>query len=310
MTAAIAIEKLSKTYPRSWTAPGFKAVSNISLTIAEGEVFGFIGPNGAGKSTTIKILTGVLRPSAGTAQLFGKDVSLPEARRGLGYVPENPSLYDYLTPLELLAMGLAIHQVKLPDRRAHCMQWLERFALGQVAHKRIRSFSKGMVQRVALAHALAIQPRLLILDEPLSGLDPIGRKDVVDILGEYRRAGGTVFLTSHVLHDVERLADRFGLIHRGELVTVQAPGDLLGDEQTLTVRSEGTYLMPGLEAETNGRWRMNVRRDQLWPALDALRAAGHRVLEVRPALSLEEVFFRYLDAPLATPEGGGSAVET
>lgn len=310
MTSAIAIDDLSKTYPRSWTTPGFKAVSNISLNVAEGEVFGFIGPNGAGKSTTIKILTGVLRPSNGAAQLFGKDVSLPEARRGLGYVPENPSLYDHLTPLELLTMGLAIHDVRLPDRRGHCMRWLERFGLGAVAHKRIRSFSKGMVQRVALAHALAIQPRLLILDEPLSGLDPIGRKDVVDILGEYRRAGGTVFLTSHVLHDVERLADRFGLIHRGVLVTVQAPGDLLGDEQTVTIRSEGPGVVAGLEAETNGRWRMSVRRDQIWPALDALRAAGHRVLEVRPALGLEEVFFRYLDDPAVGSECGGSPVET
>lgn len=297
MTSAIAIDDLSKTYPRSWTSPGFKAVSNISLNVAEGEVFGFIGPNGAGKSTTIKILTGVLRPSKGAARLFGKDVSLPEARRGLGYVPENPSL-TILTPLELLMMGLAIHGVKLPDRRAHCLRWLERFGLAQVATKRIRSFSKGMLQRVALAHALAVQPRLLILDEPLSGLDPVGRKDVVDILGEYRRTGGTVFLTSHVLHDVERLADRFGLIHRGQLVTVQAPGELLGAGQTVTVRSAGIAAVAGFDAETEGRWRATVRSDQLWSVLDALRQAGHSVLEVRPTLSLEEVFFRYLEAPL------------
>jgi ABC-2 type transport system ATP-binding protein len=301
MTAAIAIDTLSKTYPRTWAAPPFEALRNVSLSIAEGEVFGFIGPNGAGKSTTIKILTGVLRPSAGSAALFGMDVSLPEARRGLGYVPENPSLYDYLTPLELLTMGLAIHGVKLPDRRAHCLRWLERFGLAQVATKRIRSFSKGMLQRVALAHALAVQPRLLILDEPLSGLDPVGRKDVVDILGEYRRSGGTVFLTSHVLHDVERLADRFGLIHRGELVTVQAPGELLGAEQTVTVRSAGTEAVAGFDAETEGRWRATVRSDQLWHVLDALRQAGHSVLEVRPTLSLEEVFFRYLEAPLNVP---------
>ncbi len=301
MSAAIAIDQLSKTYPRTWTAAPFEALREVSLSVAEGEVFGFIGPNGAGKSTTIKILTGVLRSSAGSAALFGTDVSLPEARRGLGYVPENPSLYDYLTPLELLTMGLTIHGVRLPDRRAHCMKWLERFSLAQVANKRIHSFSKGMLQRVALAHALAVQPRLLILDEPLSGLDPVGRKDVVDILGEYRRSGGTVFLTSHVLHDVERLADRFGLIHRGQLVTVQAPGELLGDQQTVTVRSAGVTAVPGFVAETNGRWRMNVRRDQLWPVLEALREAGHTVLEVRPTLGLEEVFFRFLESPLAIP---------
>lgn len=302
MSPVIVIDGLSKTYPRSWRTPAFEAVRKLSLSIGEGEVFGFIGPNGAGKSTAIKVLTGVLQPTEGSAQLFGKDVSLPEARRGLGYVPENPSLYDYLTPLEILTMGLAIHGVKPANPRQHCLQWLERFALAQVTNKRVRSFSKGMTQRVALAHALAIEPRLLILDEPLSGLDPIGRKDVVDILGEYRAAGGTIFLTSHVLHDVERLADRFGLIHRGELVAVQAPGDLLHDEQTVTVRSAGRGPVAGITPETDGRWRADVRRDQLWRLLDALRAAEHSVLEIRPTLTLEDVFFRYLDsAPRSSP---------
>lgn len=312
MSAAISISGLSKTYPRGWMTPAFEAVRNVSLSVGEGEVFGFIGPNGAGKSTTIKVLTGVLRPTSGRAELFGKDVSLPEARRGLGYVPENPSLYDYLTPLELLTMGLSIHGVKPPDARAHCMQWLERFDLAHVATKRIHSFSKGMTQRAALAHAMAIQPRLLILDEPLSGLDPVGRKDVVDILGEYRSSGGTIFLTSHVLHDVERLADRFGLIHRGELVAVQSPGDLLHDAQTVTVRSSGVTQLSGQVEETGGRWRMDTRRDQLWQLLDALRAAGHTILEIRPTLSLEDVFFRYLESrpDAATPgrkDGGHEA---
>jgi len=296
MSPAIFIDALCKTYPRSWRTPAFEAVRGLSLTISEGEVFGFIGPNGAGKSTTIKVLTGVLQPSKGRAELFGKDVSLPEARRGLGYVPENPSLYDYLTPLEILTMGLAIHRVKLPDARQHCMQWLDRFALSHVADKRVRSFSKGMTQRVALAHAMAIRPRLLILDEPLSGLDPVGRKDVVDVLSDYRSSGGTILLTSHVLHDVERLADRFGLINRGKLVTVQAPGELLHDEQKVTVRSAGAEPVSGFVAETNGRWRADVRRDQLWQSLDALRAAQHTVLDIRPALTLEDAFFRFIDS--------------
>ncbi|EXI78688.1 MAG: putative ABC transporter ATP-binding protein YxlF [Candidatus Accumulibacter appositus] len=310
MTSAIFIDGLCKTYPRSWRTPAFEAVRELSLTISEGEVFGFIGPNGAGKSTTIKVLTGVLQPSKGRAELFGKAVSLPAARRGLGYVPENPSLYDYLTPLEILTMGLAIHRVKLPDARKHCMHWLDRFALSHVADKRVRSFSKGMTQRVALAHAMAIQPRLLILDEPLSGLDPVGRKDVVDIFGEYRGAGGTVFLTSHVLHDVERLADRFGLIHRGRLVSVQAPSGLLHGEQTVTVRSAGTAPVSGFVLETKGRWRADVRRDQLWETLDRLRGARHTVLEIRPALTLEDAFFRFLEtAAMASPATQGDSLE-
>lgn len=300
MTSAIVIDKLGKIYSRTWNSTSFTAVADLSLDVSEGEVFGFIGPNGAGKSTTIKILTGVLRPTSGFARIFGTDVSLPGARRGLGYVPENPSLYDFLTPLELLLMGLDIHGVKLPNRRKHCMAWLERFDLAHVADKHIRNFSKGMTQRAALAHALAIRPRLLILDEPLSGLDPVGRKDVVDILGEYRESGGTIFLTSHVLHDVERLADRFGLIHRGKLLTVQSPQNLLHDSQTVTVRSSGVAPIANLTAETSERWRAEVRRDQLWQMLESLREANHTILEIRPALTLEDVFFQYLESsPIA-----------
>ncbi len=206
MTRAIAIHDLRKTYPRRWASPPFEALKGVSLEVAQGEVFGFIGPNGAGKSTLIKILTGVMRASQGEAALFGRAVADPAARQGLGYVPENPSLPEYLTPLEILDMGIRLHRVAVPDRRAHALRWLERFGLAEVANKTVRAFSKGMAQRTALAHALAVQPRLLILDEPLSGLDPIGRREVVDILADYRKAGGTIFLTSHVLHDVERLA--------------------------------------------------------------------------------------------------------
>ena len=310
MSSAISIDGLGKTYPRSWASPAFEAVRGLSLEIPQGEVFGFIGANGAGKSTTIKMLTGVLKPSAGHAKMFGLDVRDHAARRGLGYVPENPSLYDYLSPLEFLSMGLVLHGVSMNDAKAHCMYWLERFSLAAVASKRIRNFSKGMVQRVALAHAMAIKPRLLILDEPLSGLDPVGRKEVVDILGEFRHSGGTIFLTSHVLHDIERLADRFGLIHQGQLMTVQSPADLLLDEQTLTIRSAGEQPVAGQVAETQGRWRIDVRRDQVWSVLEALRAAHHSVLEIRPAMTLEGVFLRYLGAssgPATAQDKSGEA---
>lgn len=290
MTYAIEIRELRKTYPRSWATPPFEALKGISLTIAEGEVFGFIGPNGAGKSTAIKILTGVMLPTAGSAALFGIDVSRPEARRRLGYVPENPSLPDYLTPLEILSMGLALHDSKPGNTRAHCLRWLERFGLADVANKVVRGFSKGMAQRVALAHAMAVEPRLLILDEPLSGLDPIGRRDVVDILAEYRGQGGTIFLTSHVLHDVERLADRFGLIHKGELHSVRAPGDLVGEEEKVLVRSSGQREVAGMLAEPGGRWVIELGRPQLWPLLRSLEEAGHSVLEIKPSLSLETAF--------------------
>ncbi|MBT9460983.1 MAG: ABC transporter ATP-binding protein [Rugosibacter sp.] len=290
MTLAIDIHDLRKTYPRRWASPPFEALKGVSLTVAEGETFGFIGPNGAGKSTLIKILTGVMRGSAGQARLFGCDVGESAARTGLGYVPENPSLPDYLTPLEILGMGLSLHQRKVANQKAHCMQWLGRFGLADVANKTVRGFSKGMAQRTALAHALAVQPRLLILDEPLSGLDPIGRREVVDILADYRQQGGTIFLTSHVLHDVERLADRFGLIHKGELRAVRSPAELAGEDDRVLVRSQGAVALADMQAEPGGRWVVEVPRTALWQTLHALEAGGHTVIEVKPTLSLETAF--------------------
>lgn len=298
---AIEIVELKKTYPRTLTNSPFEALKGISLSVAVGEVFGFIGPNGAGKSTTIRILTGAMNPSSGSAALFGKPLWDPEARRGLGYVPEVPSLPDYLTPLEILQMGMQLHGVT--EGRQHCMRWLERFGLGHVANKVVRGFSKGMLQRTVLAHALSVRPRLLILDEPLSGLDPIGRRDVVDILSEYANGGGTLFFTSHVLHDVERLAHRYGLIHQGRMSAVRSPAELLGVDEMVTIRSAGETPLAGFKQEAPGRWFIEVPRGAMWQQLHALEAAGHSLLEVRPVLSLEAAFMRAVgavDAPTAS----------
>ena len=289
---AIRIDGLSKVYSRTLKSPPFRALESISLEVAAGEVFGFIGPNGAGKSTTIKILTGAISPSSGSASLFGVDVSAPEARMGLGYVPENPSLPDYLTPLEILEMSLHLHRLHLPQPRQHWMEWLERLGRGKVANKVVRGFSKGMAQRTALANALAVQPRLLILDEPLSGLDPIGRRDVVDILSEYAQAGGTLFFTSHVLHDVERLAHRYGLIHQGKLTAVRSPAELAGDDELVTIRSRGEQPLEGMREEAPGRWYIEVPANTVWMMLHRLEQGGHTLIEVRPVLSLESAFMR------------------
>jgi ABC-2 type transport system ATP-binding protein len=184
------------------------------------------------------------------------------------------------------------------------MEWLARFGLANAAHRQVRTFSKGMVQRTALAHALSIRPRLLVLDEPLSGLDPVGRKDVVDILADYKRAGGTLFFSSHVLHDVERLADRFGLINRGRLLALQSPDDIVAGEQMVTVRSLGVAEPTGFAREGGDRWVAEVAHADLWRVLDELRGYGHEVLEVRPAMSLESAFFRFLQADGAEARTG------
>ncbi|MDN3577900.1 ABC transporter ATP-binding protein [Chitinimonas viridis] len=292
---AIELDRVVKTFKQGFK-PRFRALDEVSFSVVEGEAFGFVGQNGAGKSTAIKILTGALRQDGGAARLFGVDVADFRSRRGLGYVPENPWLYDYLTPLEILRMGVVAQGIALDGAELdrHCMQWLERFSIAAVAHKRTRSFSKGMVQRTALAHAMACRPRLLILDEPLSGLDPLGRRDVVDILVEYRQGGGTVFFSSHVLHDVERLADRFGLIHKGRLHTVQRPSDLGGGDEVLSVRTVGIAPVVGMQADVADRWSAQVPASQLWPLLDAARAAGHTVIEIKPALSLERAFLKFV----------------
>ncbi|HPT50974.1 MAG TPA: ABC transporter ATP-binding protein [Accumulibacter sp.] len=294
-SSAITVENLEKRYRKTWRAQPVVALAGVSLAVAAGEAFGFIGANGAGKTTTIKILMGLIQPTQGLARIFGISVDNPTARRGLGYVPENPYLYDYLTPLEVLGMGMRLHRVRVASLEKHCMEWLERLSLAHVARKPLRSFSKGMTQRVAIAQALCINPRLLILDEPLSGLDPIGRRDVVDILSEYKRGGGTLFLTSHVLHDVERLADRFGLIHEGVLRAVRSPAELAGDQEMVLVRTFGTNPVVGMREDFSGRWIGEVSRIGLWEHLEALRRAGHVLLEVRPSLSLEVAFMRAIE---------------
>ncbi|CAG4883783.1 ABC transporter [Georgfuchsia toluolica] len=294
MTIAIEIRDLRKTYPRNWAAPPCEALRGISLEIGQGEAFGFIGPNGAGKSTTIKLLTGAMRPSGGSLSLFGIEVTSPDARRGLGYVPENPNLPDYLNPLEILSMGLALHGCRVTNPKRHCMNWLERFGLDDVANKIVRGFSKGMAQRTALAHAMAVKPRLLILDEPLSGLDPVGRRDVTGILAEYKREGGTLFFTSHVLYDVERLADRFGLIYQGELKTIQSPNELVGNDEMVTVRSLGSAPVAQMTQEGNEQWHAELSRSALWTLLRDIENAGHKLIEVKPTLTLESAFMHYL----------------
>lgn len=300
MTAAIDIQQLEKTYAKGLMRKPVAAIRGVSLQIQEGEAFGFVGPNGAGKSSTIRIMMGLSWPSSGRVLLFGVDACEPAARVRVGFVPENPCLYDYLTPDEILEMGMSLHGLRHAAPAAHRRRWIERLGLVDVAGAPIRSFSKGMIQRVAIAHALCIEPRLLIMDEPLSGLDPLGRRDVVEILSDYKRTGGTLFFTSHVLHDVERLADRFGLINEGSIRSVSSPNELVGDEEIYLVRTSGDVQIPGIRMESPGRWATEVPLARLWERLDGLRAAGHRIIEVKSSLSLEAAFLRIVDRNSST----------
>ena len=195
-------------------------------------------------------------------------------------------------------MGLHLHGTKPPNEYAHCMMWLDRFGLADVAQKLVRTFSKGMTQRVALAHALAVQPRLLILDEPLSGLDPVGRKDIVEILDEYRRLGGTLFFSSHVLHDVERIADRFGLIHQGKLLTIRSPREVVADQANLYVVKYRAEAAIGESSELRpGLYVLESDAESLSRIIAHVQGQGGMVQDVQPKISLESVFFKTIAAP-------------
>lgn len=207
-----------------------EAVKGISFDVKRGEIFGFLGPNGAGKTTTIKALLGFIFPTRGALRLFGMPVSEPAARKKVGYLPENPYLYQYLTALEIMDLFGRLAGLAEDDRRARSVDILRRVGLGSAMDLPVRRFSKGMLQRAGLAQALLGDPELLILDEPMTGLDPIGRKEVRDLILQERARGRTVMFSSHILSDVEMLCDRVAIVNRGQLVAYGTFDELLRKE--------------------------------------------------------------------------------
>jgi ABC-2 type transport system ATP-binding protein len=286
MTYAIVAENLSKIYKTSW---GKKkdTLSNINIQIDEGESFGFIGENGAGKSTTIKIIMGLVRATSGSCQIFDHDISSPNSRKHIGYVPESPILPDYLSPFEILEIGNKLHGNKL-DKNS-ILNWLERLGLAQVAKQPLRQFSKGMQQRTALAHALAIAPRMLILDEPMSGLDPSGRQLVSDLLSEYKQNGGTIFFSSHALYDVERLADRYGLIHAGKLIKTDSIVSI-SDHREYLVTTLGDKALENAKHIAGTRWEAVIAENKISSYLEFALRNEHTLFEVRRNHNIEAWF--------------------
>jgi ABC-2 type transport system ATP-binding protein len=296
----VSFRSVSKTYRTEWTRKKIPALSEISFSIGMGESVGFIGRNGAGKSTTIRLMLGLQTPTSGEILLRQMTPLDPRSRQRVSYLPESPYLYDYLTPLELLRMSLRMHGIDHGDKEtAHCMTWLERFGVDAVAKKPIRSFSKGMTQRTALAHAMVCEPDLLILDEPLSGLDPIGRKDVVEILDEYRQSGRTLFFSSHVLYDVEQLADRFIFIHNGKIRPVSIIGsEGVPDNEMYDVVVEGGAKLEGFSQMSSRLWRRQIPLAALPDLLASIRAAemgGVRLYSVRSLRGLEQAYLGFVN---------------
>src|SRR5690242_2158018 len=227
--AAIEIENLTKDYPYGFLhLKKRRSLEGLTMQVEDGEVFGFLGPNGAGKSTTIKLLVGLIFPEAGTARILGKPITDIEMHRKIGYLPEQPYFYDYLTAAEVLDYFARFHDLSAADRRERVTKMLKKVGLETAGKIQLRKYSKGMLQRVGLAQAILHDPQVVILDEPMSGLDPIGRREVRDIILELKRDGRTILFSTHILSDAEMLCDRVGVIVGGKLRGVGAPDEIVG----------------------------------------------------------------------------------
>ena len=240
--AVLRITDLGKTFRKPFTRRRVEALRSLSLEVRRGEIFGFLGPNGAGKTTTIKMLTGLIAPTRGTMEILGQRPG-PAARARVGFLPESPYVYPYLTPREFVTLCGRLSGLSGEDLRRRVVASIERVGMAYAIDRAVRALSKGMLQRVGLAAALVHDPELLILDEPMSGLDPVGRKEVRDLILSEKRAGRTVFFSSHILSDVELLCDRVCILRQGEVVVQGALRDLLAEgkrhaEVTLTGASE------------------------------------------------------------------------
>ena len=233
MTAAISTKNLGKIYRVGFFMRRVEGLRGLDLEVGAGEAFGFIGPNGAGKTTTIKILMGLQGQTSGTAQLFGVDVSEAEAREKVGFLPERPYFYEHLTAREVLHFYGQLSQMdrELCSDRIELL--LERMQLSRFADITLGKYSKGMLQRVGLCQTLLHDPELLVLDEPMSGLDPVGRALVRELIIEQREAGKTVFFSSHILTDVEAICDRVAILVGGELRACGAIKDVVADRESL-----------------------------------------------------------------------------
>ena len=300
---AIEILGLEKTYLVGfWRKRPKRALHPLHLTVEEGEVFGFLGPNGAGKTTTLKMLMGLVFPTSGSARLLGRDWTDPEVKARIGFLPEQPYFYDYLTAHELLNYYGQLSGVPGKDRKRRIDEVLQRVGLTDVKGVQLRKFSKGMLQRAGIAQAILHDPNLVFFDEPMSGLDPMGRREVRDLMEQLKHEGKTVFFSTHILSDAEALCDRVAIIHQGELRGVGAVADLTSSVQgKVEVIWQGTEVPPSMKAlgaechVTGDTVRAVLAESQQDVAIDALRRERMRLIAITPVrTSLEEYFVEKL----------------
>jgi ABC-2 type transport system ATP-binding protein len=300
---AIEILGLEKTYHIGfWRKRPKRALSPLHLTVEEGEIFGFLGPNGAGKTTTLKLLMGLVFPTAGTARILGMELGDPRMRAQIGFLPEQPYFYDYLSARELLNYYGRLSGMDATPLRRSIDAVLEQVKLSDSADIQLRKFSKGMLQRVGIAQAILHDPKLVFLDEPMSGLDPMGRREVRTLIEELKSKGKTVFFSTHILSDAEALCDRVAILHQGELRGVGAIAELTANVHgKVEIVWHGTAVPPAVRsmasschtaAETT---RVIVPEESQDSVLDALRRGGMRLISLTPVrASLEDYFVAQL----------------
>jgi len=297
--AAIEILGLQKTYSTGfWRKTPKVALHPLNLTVEDGEIFGFLGPNGAGKTTTLKLLMGLVFPTSGTAKILGRDWTEPAVKTQIGFLPEQPYFYDYLTAGELLKYYGRLSGVLGKELSVRVKAVLSRVGLADVGDLQLRKFSKGMLQRVGIAQAILHDPKVIFLDEPMSGLDPIGRRDVRNLIEELKANGKTVFFSTHILSDAEALCDRVAVIHLGQLRAVGAVAELTANVRgQVELVWQGTAVPASIKALgaechfTGDIVRTLVPEVSPDMVIDALRRERLRLISVTPVRATLEQYF-------------------
>ncbi len=309
MNNIIEIENLSKDYEKGfWVKKKIRALDSLTLNVEAGQIFGFLGGNGAGKTTTIKILMSLIFPTTGRAKILGEDISNVKMRARIGYCPENPYFYDYLKASELMNYFGELFGLDAAQRKQKTEELLTKVGLEEKDwNKQLRKFSKGMLQRVGIAQALINEPEIVFLDEPMSGLDPIGRREIRELIAELREKGVTVFMSTHILSDIEALCDNVAILRGGRLAATGKLDDLLtdaGEQQSFEINVKGVSaesLQAVLEkiagatisSKASGANIHVLDETDIDKVLQMTREKGGRLVSVQPVKqSLEELFVK------------------
>ena len=313
----VTVDRISKSYPTGFWRKRVRVLSDLSFSVEPNEIVGFLGPNGAGKTTTIKILNRLAFPDQGTVTVFGEEAGRrPEARRRIGFMPEHPYFYEYLTGKEFLFLCGRLHSMGAREIRERSRAILSRVGLDGAGDTAIRKFSKGMMQRLGLAQALLHDPELVILDEPMSGLDPTGRMEVRSLIRELKGSGKTVFFSSHILSDVEALCDRVVMLHRGRKVAEGTLEELVGREGVRYVEivvspvppesriSPGEFPEGAVAVQGNSLLLRAADHDEANRWIERFRAAGSQVRSCVPVKRHLEDIYVERTGEGSSPHGG------